>query len=174
LNGKEGRVGDKTKKKIEKAIEDLHYTRSNAAISLSTGKSHLSDFSKNPFYGEFMASFQEEAGKSSYDVVIGGIRTETAFEQWVSSRHFDAVVLFGFYPQAVFSFIMKRKIPAALFSIWQALMPKTRERPRQNDAKILFMFIASASLLAFTIKIVENEKQTIFVKRLTSLNAIYT
>ncbi len=129
LNGKEGRVGDKTKKKIEKAIEDLHYTPSNAAVSLSTGKSHLiglclpldhlSDFSKNPFYGEFMASFQEEAGKSSYDVVIGGIRTGAAFEQWVSSRHFDALVLFGFYPQTAFSFIRKRKIPAVVVDVYQ-------------------------------------------------------
>jgi LacI family transcriptional regulator len=127
LNGKR-KVSEKTKKKILKTMDEMNFAPSTAAISLSTGKSKLiglclpltepNSFAENPFYMEFIGSFQEEANKRKYDVVIGTIRTAEEFERWMVSRRFDALVIFGFYPKPIFKAIKKRNIPTVLVDVY--------------------------------------------------------
>ncbi len=106
LNGKEGKVSEATKKRIYKAMEELGYTRDHAAVSLSTGKSHLigivlplnatsEAFFNNPFYGEFLGSFNEVLQEKGYDVIICSNKSVENFERWYKSRALDGVVVLG-------------------------------------------------------------------------------
>ncbi len=106
LNGKEGKVSEATKKRIYKAMDELGYTRDHAAVSLSTGKSHLigivlplnatsEAFFNNPFYGEFLGSFNETLQEKGYDVIICSSKSVGDFERWYKSRALDGVVVLG-------------------------------------------------------------------------------
>ena len=64
INGK-GKISDKTKKEVIKAMKTMGYIPDHAAVSLSTGKSKLiglclpyddasNGMSSNPFYTEFI------------------------------------------------------------------------------------------------------------------------
>lgn len=132
INGK-GKVSESTKKKIIAAMKRVGYTPNNAAISLSTGKSRLvgvclpygdasNGFVNNPFYAEFIGSFQKEMSSRSYDVVMGSIRSEKLFCSWVKSRGLDALVLFGLYSNKILGAIKKLKIPCVLVDVYNDKM----------------------------------------------------
>lgn len=106
LNGKEGKVSEATRKRIFKAMNELGYTRDHAAVSLSTGKSHLigvylpldatsEAFINNPFYAEFLGAFEEVVQEKGYDVIIASNKNAAEFETWYKSRALDGVVILG-------------------------------------------------------------------------------
>lgn len=130
LNGKEGKVSLETKKKIFKAMNELGYTRNHAALSLSTGKSHLigisfalnsasEAFLNNPFYAEFLGSFEEIVQQSGYDVVIGSSKSAKEFENWYKSRALDGVVILGSLTKEIEKTIEKIKATAVLVDVYE-------------------------------------------------------
>lgn len=123
INGK-GKVSEKTRKRIVRIMDEMGYVPDSAAISLSTGKTMLvglclpldeaSRFAENPFYSEFIASFEQTVSPAGYDVVLGSIKDPKAFAPWIRSRSFDALVLFDLYDEEVYRIIKKARIPAVL------------------------------------------------------------
>lgn len=106
LNGKDKKVSTETRKKVYKAMDELGYTRDHAAVSLSTGKSHLIGltlpysspsvaFLYNPFYAEFLGFFEEILKQKGYDVIIGSTIDDKDFERWYKSRALDGVMVLG-------------------------------------------------------------------------------
>lgn len=106
LNGKDKKVSADTRKKVYKAMEELGYIRDHAAVSLSTGKSHLIGltlpysspsvaFLYNPFYAEFLGFFEEALKQKGYDVIIGSTLDDKDFERWYKSRALDGVMVLG-------------------------------------------------------------------------------
>lgn len=103
------KVSEETRKKILKTAKELGYSRDYNAVSLSTGKTHLmvlflpfEDISKafllNPFYGEFIGSFEREIKKQDYDLLIEPLFSEKDLLPWLRSRGVDAIALLGTYP----------------------------------------------------------------------------
>lgn len=123
INGK-GKVSEKTRKRIVRIMDEMGYVRDSSAISLSTGKTMLvglclpldeaSRFVENPFYSEFIASFEQTVSPAGYDVVLGSIKDPKAFAPWIRSRSFDALVLFDLYDEEVYRIIKKSRISAVL------------------------------------------------------------
>ena len=133
INGK-NKVSEKTKKKILKAMEEMGYVTDYAAVSLSRGKSSLigicfplrsaeEAFADNPFYSEFLASFERETSASGYDVIIGYIKTPEEFERWIISRGISGLALFGLYPPEIYRIISSRKIPMVLTDVYDPMTP---------------------------------------------------
>lgn len=103
------KVSEETRKKILETAKKLGYSRDYNAVSLSTGKTHLmvlflpfEDISKafllNPFYGEFIGSFEREIKKRDYDLLIEPLFSEKDLLPWLRSRGVDAIALLGTYP----------------------------------------------------------------------------
>lgn len=129
INGK-NKVGEETRLKVLKAIDELGYVPNHNARSLSTGKSHLiglflplSDtsvaFFQNPFYAEFIGGLEIGIMNEDYDIVIGGLKNEHDFERWIRSRNLDAVVMLGKYPRKVYDDIKKLNIPVVLTDVYE-------------------------------------------------------
>lgn len=129
LNGKEGKVSPATKKKVFQAMEELGYTRDHAAVSLSTGKSHLiglilpysspaKAFLFNPFYAEFLGFFEEILKKEGYDVIIGS--DEEGFEQWYKSRALDAVMVLGSLSKKAEQTLLKVNAKVVLADVYES------------------------------------------------------
>ena len=129
INGK-GKVSEKTKKRILKAMEQTGYTPDTSAISLSTGKSHLiglclpfedasEAFVNNPFYGEFLGYFEKEMMKEGYDVIIGSLMEEDKFVRWSKSRKLDGVVMIGIFPDEIYEVIKKEGLPVVLVDVYE-------------------------------------------------------
>ena len=104
------KVSEETRKKILETAKKLGYSRDYNAVSLSTGKTHLmvlflpfEDISKafllNPFYGEFIGSFEREIKKKDYDLLIEPLFDEKDLLPWLRSRGVDAIALLGTYPK---------------------------------------------------------------------------
>lgn len=130
LNGKEGKVSEATRKRIFAAMDELGYTRDHAAVSLSTGKSHLigisfplSDtslaFSSNPFYGEFLGAFQSVIRDSEYDAIIGVNKSADQFERWYKSRALDGVAILGQLPAGLEKKLVSLKAPVVLVDVYE-------------------------------------------------------
>ncbi len=130
LNGKEGKVSEATKKRIFKAMKELGYTRDHAAVSLSTGKSHLigislpltatsEAFFNNPFYGEFLGAFEEIIQEKGYDVIIGSNRSALEFERWYKSRALDGVVIMGSLSQELEETLFRINTHAVLVDVYE-------------------------------------------------------
>lgn len=129
LNGKEGKVSTATKKKIYAAMKELGYTRDHAAVSLSTGKSHLigvcfpldeaSDAFSNPFYGEFLGAFESVIQTSGYDVIIGQAKNPKQFEKWYISRALDGVVVLGSLPPELEKSLVRLGAKAVLVDVYE-------------------------------------------------------
>lgn len=104
------KVSEEMRKKILQTAKELGYSRDYNAVSLSTGKTHLmvlflpfEDISKafllNPFYGEFIGSFEREIKKQDYDLLIEPMLSEKDLLPWLRSRGVDAIALLGTYPK---------------------------------------------------------------------------
>lgn len=130
LNGKEGKVSAETKKKIFKAMHELGYTRNHAALSLSTGKSHLigisfalnstaEAFLNNPFYAEFLGAFEETIQSSGYDVIIGSSKSAEEFETWYKSRALDGILILGCLSKEIEDVLLKIKAPTVLVDVYE-------------------------------------------------------
>lgn len=130
LNGKEGKVSLETRKKIYKAMKDLGYTRNHAALSLSTGKSHLIGlvfpfdsvglaFLDNPFYAEFLGSFEEAIQSSGYDVIIASMTSASELEKWYKSRALDGIIVLGSLSKEIEKVLVKIKAPTVLVDVYE-------------------------------------------------------
>jgi LacI family transcriptional regulator len=130
LNGKDGKVSEATKKRIYQAMEELGYTRDHAAVSLSTGKSHLigivlplnatsEAFFNNPFYGEFLGAFDEVLQEKGYDVIICSSKSVASFERWYRSRALDGVVVLGSLSQEMEKSLCRLNALAVLVDVYE-------------------------------------------------------
>lgn len=128
INNKK-KVSDQTRKKILLAMKEMGYVVDHAAVSLSRGKSSIigvcfplesaSDvFSDNPFYSEFLASFEKECSAHGHDVIIGYLKDPVDFENWLISRSLDGLVMFGLYSPEVFNIIYSHHVPLVLTDVY--------------------------------------------------------
>ena len=128
INGK-GKISEKTKKEVIKAMNVMGYIPDHAAISLSTGKSKLiglslpyddasNGMSSNPFYAEFISSFLKGLSLEGYDLVIGSLKSEKSLLSWLQSHSFEGLVLFGLYSGASLSALRKMGIPSVLVDVY--------------------------------------------------------
>lgn len=119
------KVSDKTKEKVLKAIDELGYVPNYTARALSTGKSHLIGillpledpsiaFLQNPFYAEFIGGLEKGISKYNYDVVIGVIKNQTDFKDWIRSRDLDGLVMIGSYDKEIYKDLNGLNIPIVL------------------------------------------------------------
>ena len=148
INGK-NKVGEETRQKVLKAIEELGYVPNHNARSLSTGKSHLiglflplSDtsvaFLQNPFYVEYIGGLEKGIMDADYDIVISGLKNEHDFERWARSRNLDAVVMLGKYPKKVYDDIKKLNIPVVLTDVYEEYSNEFHNI-RINDEKGMYL-----------------------------------
>ena len=76
MNGT-GRVSEKTRSKVQKAMDELGFVRDYTAAKLRTGRSRLVGVLiqniANPFYGEFSASFEAALSQEGYLPIIANI-----------------------------------------------------------------------------------------------------
>lgn len=130
LNGKEGKVSLPTKKKIYQAMDELGYTRDHAAVSLSTGKSHLigltfpylspsEAFLNNPFYAEFLGFFEETLQKNGYDVILGSSISPLDLEKWYKSRALDGIMVLGSLSKEIEKELLKLNAKVALADVYE-------------------------------------------------------
>ncbi len=130
LNGKEGKASIATKKKIYEAMEELGYTRDHAAVSLSTGKSHLigltfpyltpsEAFLNNPFYAEFLGFFEETLQKKGYDVILGSTISPLDFEKWYKSRALDGIMVLGSLSKEIEKELLKLNAKVVLADVYE-------------------------------------------------------
>lgn len=123
------KVSEKTKAKILRCIDELGYIPDNGARYLTTGRSHYVGlllptfasvaFEQNPFYGEFIGGLEEVLSAHDYDLVVSGVKENRDYRSWFMSRSFDAVVLLGKYPKAVYDAIKKMNIPTVLIDVYE-------------------------------------------------------
>lgn len=104
------KVSEKTRRKVLEAAKELGYSRDYNAVSLSTGKTHLmalflpledisQAFLENPFYGEFIGSFEKQIQKYGYDLLIQPTMEEKTMLPWLRGRGVDAIVVIGSFPK---------------------------------------------------------------------------
>ena len=133
INGK-GKVGEKTKQRILKAMEQTGYIPDTTAVSLSTGKSNLiglclpfkdasEAFVNNPFYGEFLGYFEKEMVKEGYDVIVGSLMDAKAFTKWVKSRKLEGIVMLGLFPNEIYEAVQKLDISVVLVDVYESHSP---------------------------------------------------
>ena len=124
INGK-GKISETTKKEVLKAMKTLGYTPDHAAVSLSTGKSGLiglflpydeagGGLGDNPFFSEFIDSFLKEISGKGYDLVLGFIKDKKKFLNWLYSRSFEGLAIFGLYGEELLSMVKKSQTPTVL------------------------------------------------------------
>ncbi|WP_319531663.1 LacI family DNA-binding transcriptional regulator [uncultured Cohaesibacter sp.] len=81
MNGT-GRVSEKTRSKVQKAMDELGFVRDYTAAKLRTGRSRLVGVLiqniANPFYGEFSASFEAALSQEGYLPIIANIGEDKA------------------------------------------------------------------------------------------------
>lgn len=128
INNKK-KVSPQTKEKVLQAMEEMGYAIDRAASNLSSGRSSLVGvcfplnsaeqvFSDNPFYSEFLASFEKEMSINGYDVIVGYIQETRAFEHWLQTRRLDGVVMFGLYSDETIEMIAHHRIPFVLTDVY--------------------------------------------------------
>ena len=133
INGK-GKVGEKTRQRILKAMEQTGYTPDTTAVTLSTGKSNLvglclpfkdasEAFVNNPFYGEFLGYFEKEMVKEGYDVIVGSLMEAKDFTKWVKSRKLEGIVMMGLFPSEIYTAVQKLDISVALVDVYESYSP---------------------------------------------------
>lgn len=129
INGK-GKISDKTRKRVQEAINELGYVVNNTARSLSTGKSHLIGFLlpledtsagliENPFYVEFISGMEKGFKNYNYDIVIANLDNELKIYDWVISRGIDGIIVLGKYPKAVYEELKSLNIPIVLTDVYE-------------------------------------------------------
>ena len=149
LNGKNKKVSSETRKKVYLAMDELGYTRDHAAVSLSTGKSHLIGltlpysspsiaFLYNPFYAEFLGFFEETLKPKGYDVIIGSTNDEEDFERWYKHRALDAVMVLGSLGQKAENALLRINARVVLADVYEEYnAPFTNIRFNDEKAEYL-------------------------------------
>lgn len=119
------KVGEKTKKRVLDAIEELGYIPNYTARALSTGKSELIGivlpladaaigFVQNPFYSEFIAGFETGLKDSGYDVLIATMKNVEEFKIWANSRDLAGIVVIGSLSNDLLDELNKTNMPVVL------------------------------------------------------------
>lgn len=96
-----GYVGEKSKKAIEKAIQELNYVPNNVARTLSTKRSNLIGLIipdiKNPFFPELARAVEDTAYKFGYTVILcnsdENANKEQQYLQALTQKYVAGVIL---------------------------------------------------------------------------------
>lgn len=128
INGVD-KVSNATRKKVLKGIQELGYTRSRSAVSLSTGHSHMLAlilpwedlsiaFTQNPFYGEFIGTFEKEIASSGYELIIEPSTVEKNLVSWATSLGVDGFVVLGRMTDTLYKGLSKLNVPTVLVDVY--------------------------------------------------------
>ena len=128
INGVD-KVSNATRKKVLKGIQELRYTRSRSAVSLSTGHSRMLAlilpwedlsiaFTQNPFYGEFIGTFEKEIASSGYELIIEPSTIEKNIVSWSTSLGVDGFIVLGRMTEALYKGLSKVNAPTVLVDVY--------------------------------------------------------
>ena len=102
MNGT-GQVSEKTRKKVQKVIDENHYVPNSVARSLVMKSTRIfgvivADI-LNPFYAEIIRSIQDEVDKAGYSIITCNsdedMEKEKQCIQMLMEKHVDAIILAG-------------------------------------------------------------------------------
>ena len=129
------KVSEATRAKVKAIINELDYTPSLNAKSLSNGQTKLigvtlpliapSDttgtlLETNPFYAEYLGEIHKVISSYGYDILLSGIRVKGKYKNWIKSRGLDGIIFLGSYPQDIYDEVKALGIPTVLTDIYES------------------------------------------------------
>ncbi len=126
INGRTNEVSPATADRVRDAVRELGYVRNLAAAALTGKKSRLiavivpeagkrtegSDI--NPFYGEFVFRFEQQARKYGYGLCVHG-GTEEEYIQFLLERGVESAVLVGVPERAFPESLVRNDVHCVLY-----------------------------------------------------------
>ena len=119
-------ITPQTIQKVEDAIEDLGYVPNLGARALASRHTKLLGLLipqteekkklmfSNSFYGEFLSSFEYEARKRGYNILISGTDVDESYFDIARKRSLDGIVIVGVEDEADIVGLKKNGIPTVL------------------------------------------------------------
>lgn len=127
INNKDGQsLSKETREKVWEAVNKLNYVPNLSARILAINKSNLigvvipqtepnKEFMfSNPFYSEFLSSFEYTARKKGYHVLISGTNADENYIEVAKKRNLDGIVVLGVYPKDSLEKLKNSNIPTVI------------------------------------------------------------
>jgi LacI family transcriptional regulator len=133
VNNKQGiKLASDTEEKVKHAIKKLGYVPNLSARILANNKSNMigvvipqtenekAFMLHNPFYSEFLSSFEYKARTAEYHVLISGTNADERYIDIAQKRNLDGIVILGAYPKDVLNDLKESKIPIVLVDTYMS------------------------------------------------------
>ncbi|MCE8009020.1 LacI family DNA-binding transcriptional regulator [Aestuariivita sp.] len=128
-----GQVGEKTRKKVLKAVADLGYAPNFSARALAAKYTNtigaVIPTMENAVFARGVQAFQEELGRHSKTLLIASSAYQQALEEeqvrTLVARGADALLLIGYdRHQSLYDFLNKRKVPTLVAWSYEKTQPQ--------------------------------------------------
>jgi len=125
-NKTEQSISKETRERVYKAVDKLNYVPNLSARILANNKSNLvgvvipqtepnKEFMfSNPFYSEFLSSFEYTARKKGYHVLISGTNPDENYIEVAKKRNLDGIIVLGTYPKDTLEELKNSGIPTVI------------------------------------------------------------
>lgn len=125
IHGKES-LSEDTIRRVNDAIQRLHYVPHLSARSLASNRSHFLGvvipqtepnrplMFDNPFYSEFLSGVEYTARSNGYHVIISGEDMDESYLEICKKRNLDGVVVLGMYPDEFYYTLKEANISIVL------------------------------------------------------------
>lgn len=126
INGKSGRVSEKTIKKINDAIEQLGYIPNMSARTLVSNSSKVigfvnhivtdknSNFMEDPFLSKFIGILEQVLRENGYYLMLRTVETPEQFNAFLRTWHLDGLFLSGIFKDDFYNAISPISLPTVL------------------------------------------------------------
>ncbi len=118
-----GKVSDKLRARVQRAMEGLDYQPDQVARSLKVRRTHtlgmvIPDVT-NPFFTDVMQGVEDEARRTGYSVIFCNANEDSALEKnqlaTLFSRRVDGVLISPTEPHVVMDRLTRRRFPMVFF-----------------------------------------------------------
>lgn len=145
IRGNQGRVSPEMIKRIQQAMQDLHYIPNLSARALVSQSSHIigvinhlvpresGGFFQDPFHGAMLSGVEEELRTRGYYMMIRSIDSAQDLLSLLSNWNLDGLILPGIFPSEFFNKLLNQSTPFLLMDSYVSdKVPQVRLEDRRG------------------------------------------